>query len=219
MIRMLTATALVLLAACHKSGNEVAARPGTSAPSATVADSTSDTAAIDTTLPPMPDYPQAHDGKLAIHSVGDLELDGTLPAHAGRCRQPAMVEVLAQDPLNGVLILLAVADSGPVAGTYPITFAAEGTPTPPAAQVAIQRLDSHQGAASYQALAGSVEVTGFGKQMSGRLKITVRDLGTEAQSHYAAVFQGLTVQDLDAAWCARAIQADSAAIDSGARKP
>lgn len=218
MIRQLTAAALVLLAACHKSGNEVAARPSDSVRTPAPAETTLTTAPVDTTLPPMPDYPKPTTGKLAMRSVGDLELDGALPAHAGRCRQPSMIEVLAQDPVGGVLVLLAVPDTGPVTGTYPVSFATTGAPTPPASQVAVQRLDAKQAAASYQALAGTVEVTAFGKEISGRFKVTLRDINTEAQSQYAAVFRGVPIRDLDADWCARADKAGSAKPDSASTK-
>ena len=175
-------------------------------------------ALVDTALPPMPDYPKAEHGELRVEAVGDLGEKIGWPARAGRCRQPPMLQILAQDPTQGLLVLLELPDSGEVTGTYPVSFSQGGLPTAPAAQLALERLDPKAGPGTYQALDGSVELSQLDAEASGRFAVTLRNLSTDAQSQIAGSFQGLPVVELDSARCARALPTDSAKADS-AKKP
>jgi len=175
-------------------------------------------ALVDTTLPPMPDYPKAEHGELTVEAVGDLAEKIGWPARAGRCRQPAMLQVLAQDPTQGLLVLLELPDSGEVTGTYPVSFTQEGLPTAPAAQLALERLDPKAGPGTYQALDGTVELSQLDAEASGRFAVTLRNLSTDAQSQIAGTFQGLPVIELDSVRCARALPKDTSKADS-AKKP
>jgi hypothetical protein len=200
--------------ACHGAPKEP---PAKSAPdSAGPMGAHAGAALVDTALPPMPDFPDAEQGELAIHAVGGLADATHWPARAGRCRTPPMLEVLAEAPTEGLLVLLQLPDSGAVTGTYPVTFSQGGLPTAPAAQLAYERLDAKSGPATFQALDGTVELTGFDAEATGRFAVTIRNLSTDVQSQLAGSFAGLPIVELEAKMCARALAKDTTKSDTAA---
>ncbi len=217
MNRLLPLLAIGLLAGCGGAKHETAAKTAgadTSTAAGPPIGAHAGAALVDTALPPMPAYPKAEHGELAVEAVGDLAEKMGWPARAGRCRRPPMLEVLAQDPTQGLLVLLELPDSGEVTGTYPVSFSQSGLPTAPAAQLALERLDPKGGPGTYQALDGTVELSQLDVVASGRFAVTLRNLRTEAQSQVAGTFQGLPIVELDSASCARALPAEKSKADT-----
>jgi len=168
-------------------------------------------AARDTVLPPMPDYPARHKGRLAVTSVGALDTALVWPAHAGRCEDPSLIVVIAEEEpgVGGASLLLRVPPHDTLGGTYPV-IAADSTdfPEPPAARLGIQFLLIRQ-ADTYQAVDGAVDVTAFDRSdLSGRFAVTLRHIGDEHLSRAAGVFDHVTVKTLSPDWCGRVVTDD-----------
>lgn len=158
-------------------------------------------------LPPMPPFPEASRGRLAVQSAGGLhQIKGEWPAEAGVCQRPPMLQVVSQVQGTGTIVLLALPETNRVA-RYPVTLIASGLPTPPAAQIGVQ-VFRPDGPAAYQATEGSVEVYAFTKTVSGRFGVTLRQISTNGRIQYAGAFKEVVIKQLDPAHCAIA---DSAA--------
>ncbi|MBI4421644.1 MAG: hypothetical protein HY560_12535 [Gemmatimonadetes bacterium] len=158
-------------------------------------------------LPPMPPYPEAGRGRLVAQSAGPAgteEIKGDWAARAGTCEQPAMLQVVAQEPGTGTILLLAL-PAGDRVDSYPVTTVSSGLPTPPAAQVAVQ-LFRRTGTFAYQAMEGSVDLYAFEKVASGRFAVTLREITTNTRLLYAGAFREIPVERLDAERCALATQ-------------
>lgn len=158
-------------------------------------------------LPPMPAFPAAARGRLAVQSAGGpKEIRGEWPAEAGMCERPPMLQIVSQVQGTGTIVLLALPETNRVA-RYPVTMIGSGLPTPPAAQVGVQVFRA-DGPGAYQAAEGSVEIYAFEKTISGRFGVTLRQISTNARIQYAGAFREIAVKPLDPAHCA---VADSAA--------
>ena len=133
MIRPLVVSLLLVTVAC----GDRTPPPDETAQAADL-DSLEDAIEAEPALPPMPDYPRADAGQLRARAVGAFELDRGWPARAGRCANPAMVLVIAEEPGSGASVLLQL-PSGGLTGLYPVKLAdSAGMPLPPASQVGVQ---------------------------------------------------------------------------------
>jgi hypothetical protein len=163
-------------------------------------------AVADTVLPPMPDYPARHKGHLVVTSVGALDTGLVWPAHAGRCQDPSLIVVIAEEEqgVGGASLLLRVLPNDTLAGTYPVVDAdSTGVPEPPAARLGIQFLKIRR-ADTYQAVDGAVDVTDSDpSHVSGRFAVTLRHIGDEHLSRAAGVFDHVAVKALSPDWCGR----------------
>jgi hypothetical protein len=102
---------------------------------------------------------------------------------------------------GGTLVLLALPENKVT--TYPVTLVNEGLPTPPAAQVALQ-VFSRVTSTAYQAMDGAVEVYAWGKTVSGRFGITLREINRNDRIRFVGAFRDVPVTKLDSALCAPA---------------
>ena len=156
-------------------------------------------------LPPMPPYPEAVRGRLAVQSAGPpgtQQIARDWVAKAGVCETPPMMQIKGEQPgAGGTLVLLAVPENKIT--SYPVTLVAQGLPTPPAAQVGVQ-VYTKTGSFAYQAQEGSVDVYAFGKTVSGRFAVTLREINSNARLRYAGAFREVPVVQLDPAFCAPA---------------
>ena len=153
------------------------------------------------TLPPMPAFPEPRSGVLNATSTGPHSIDGAWQAQAGLCEDPGTIQVLAEVPGTGTLVLMQLAEGDRI-GTYPITIADSGMPTPPAAQVGVQLFRDAESFA-FQATDGEVEIYGYGVNVSGRFAVTLREIQSNTLVQYAGVFAGVPVEHLSAEYCER----------------
>jgi len=153
----------------------------------------------------MPSYPEAVGGRLVVQSAG---VPGTQPiarewaAQAGVCEAPPMLQIKGEEAgAGGTLVLLALPENKIT--SYPVTLVAQGLPTPPAAQVGVQ-VYTKTGSFAYQAQDGGVDVYAFGKTVSGRFAVTLREINSNARLRYVGTFREVPVAQLGAAFCAPA---------------
>lgn len=200
MTRRFLALATLLLAACG-SGEQAAQADSTAIG---LDEDAVDTAAV-AELPPMPAYPEREDGRLAIAAVGALELSRSWPGRAGRCAQPPMVLLIAEEPGSGASVMLELPPTGTFAGEYPVQFAdSTGKVPAPASQLGIQFFGENV-ANAFQAATGAVEVRELtDTQLSGRFAVTVRHLSTNRLAQVAGTFDRVPVEALPLDWCAQA---------------
>lgn len=162
---------------------------------------------------PMPDYPEPRRGWLVARSAGAFELGGEWQARAAICDDPAVLEVLAEQPGFGTLILLQLPAPDARLARYPITVVDSGAPEPPAAQIGVQ-LFQDRNAHAFQGLSGEVEIYGFAERVSGRYAVVLREIQTDDEVKFAGVFDGIPVEPLPADMCS-AMKEALAAADSG----
>ncbi len=156
-------------------------------------------------MPDMPSYPEPARGKLAVHSAGpagSIEIRGEWPSEAGRCTNPGMLMVVAQEPGTGTIVLLQL-PPGQQETRYPVTTVTSGFPSPPAAQVGVN-LFRPTGQFSYQAAEGEVDLYALNRVASGRFAVTLREINSDARIRYAGAFREVPVKELDPAKCAGA---------------
>ncbi len=167
---------------------------------------------VDTTpvpaLPPMPDHPDQEAGRLAVTAVGSLELSQSWPARAGRCANPRMVLVVADEPGSGASIVLELPAEGDLTGEYPVRLAdSTGTVTAPASQLGVQIFAAGT-ADAYQGSAGAVDVDELtDERLSGRFAVTLRHLTSNRLAQMAGTFHRVNVEALPMDWCAQAAAA------------
>jgi hypothetical protein len=211
--------AIILVTACGDSAEEEAAEQA--AEQAEVASTTADEQPNEEPVPfdslPMPDFPEPQRGRLVAVGAGSYDLDGAWPAVARMCEDPPMMQVIAQEPGIGALVLLQLPEAGQRLTDYPVSIVEEGAPDPPASQVGVQLFLS--GAASaFQAMEGQVSVFEFEERISGRFAVILREIGSGDGQKYAGVFQGISIEQIPEEDCLRVRQslepADSSASDS-----
>jgi hypothetical protein len=194
------ALAAMLLLACG-----TAERTPQADSTAVASDEDSLDAAVAAELPPMPAYPPAEAGKLVVTMAGAMDLARAWPAKAGRCSQPSMVLLIAEEPGGGASILLELPASGDLTGEYPVRLVdSTGVVQAPASQVGLQFYGTRT-ADAYQASTGVVEVSDLtDRRLSGRLAVTVRHLATNQLVQVTGAFQRVDIEALPLDWCAQA---------------
>jgi hypothetical protein len=200
MTRRLPTLAAVLLIACG-TGDRA---PEPDSTDVAVDEQDLDTATVEQ-LPPMPAHPRQEAGRVAVAAVGSLELTRSWPARAGRCADPRMVLVVADEPGSGVSIMLELAAEGALTGEYPVRLAdSAGTVAAPASQLGVQ-IFGEGTADAYQGSEGVVEVDELtDTRLSGRLAVTARHLNSNRLAQVAGTFYRVNVEALPLDWCAQA---------------
>jgi hypothetical protein len=153
----------------------------------------------------MPPYPDAARGRMSVLSAQQRVEDSIRhewPAQAGLCAAPPMLLVKSEEMgSGGTMVLLALPENR--VGTYPVTVVERGLPTPPAAQIGVQ-VFRPTGSLAYQAMDGSVDLYSYGKTVSGRFAVTLREISRNERIRYAGAFKEVPVVELEAALCAPA---------------
>lgn len=151
-------------------------------------------------LPPMPEYPEPHGGRLATVSAGDRDIRGEWRMNAGICREIGLVEMYAGPSGLRTALVLRLPE-GDAIGTYPVVAADADFPTAPAALIAVQVYDEPD-AFGFQAYSGELEITEFGDRLSGRFASTLREIRIDMLTHYAGTFEDIRIETLAADYCA-----------------
>lgn len=166
---------------------------------------------------PMPAVPEPRRGYLVATGAGMYALDGAWEAQAQMCEDPPMLEVLAEQPGIGTLVLLQLPSDGERLTDYPVAIVEQGAPDPPASQIGVQTFQQG-GAHGFQAMEGSVSVYGFDERISGRFTVILREISSNDLQKYAGVFHGIPVAHMSDAecleWKAALATIDSTSADS-----
>jgi len=150
-------------------------------------------------LPPMPDYPNAARGSLAVVSSGDNVIDHEWDAEVGICEGAFLIELYAEDETSGSAIVLQYPDGEPT-GTYPIVGSDSVTIDERAARVGAQVFEESQ-AFAFQAIEGTVEVLSLGEVISGRFASTLREVQSQVLTRYVGTFRDVKIAELSADYC------------------
>jgi len=153
----------------------------------------------------MPEYPEGRRGYLVARSAGGYLLDGAWPAQAAICEDPPVLQVLAQQPGFGTLILLQLPPAAERLTEYPIAIVDSGMPVPPASQIGVQVFQDRNSYA-FQGLSGGIELYGFGDRVSGRFAVTLREIQTDNEAKYAGVFEEIPIEPLAEEMCQAMMQ-------------
>ena len=160
---------------------------------------------VDSLLAEMPRHPRAPGGRLVAVSAGNRDLSGQAAARAGRCEEPSMVQIVAEDVNESsgeswaVLLLLQVPEEEKT-GEYPVAIVESGFPEPPAAQIAVQVISSGR-VEAFQGSTGSAEIYAFDDRISGRFAITVRNINNQDLIQIAGSFRAIEILELPAESC------------------
>ncbi|MBE0591547.1 MAG: hypothetical protein IH616_04020 [Gemmatimonadales bacterium] len=161
---------------------------------------------------PMPEFPEARSGWLIANSAGAYDLRGEWEARAAMCDDPPVLEVLAERPGFGTLVLLQLPEPDARLTRYPIVITDSSAPQPPAAQIGVQ-LFQDRNSYAFQGLSGEVELYGFAERVSGRYAVTLREIQTDNEAKFVGVFDGIPIEALSAEMCL-AMKEAMAASDS-----
>lgn len=168
----------------------------------------------------MPDFPEARRGYLVAAGAGRYTLDGAWEATARMCNDPPMMQLLAQQPGIGTLVLLQLPQENERLTDYPVTIVERGAPAAPASQIGVQ-VFQRGNVSTFQALEGEVTVFGFGQRISGQFAVTLREITTEELQKYAGTFQSVPIEEIPEDDCRRLREAlaapDSSVSDSTSR--
>jgi hypothetical protein len=186
-----------LLAACGGEAEEQQAAP-----------ESADFLDEDAPVPPleMPDYPVQQRGRLVGRAAGPYEIDGAWEARAGICEDPPMLQVVAQEPGTGTLVLLQLPPEGERVTSYPVALIETGFPEAPASQIGVQ-LFVGRNSYAFQAMEGDVEVYAFGERVSGRYAVSLREIGSGDTALYAGVFHAVPIEPIPEEQCLAAKEA------------
>lgn len=155
---------------------------------------------------PMPDFPEPQRGRLVVRGAGSYMLDGAWPAAARMCDDPPMMQIVAQEPGIGTLVLLQLPPASRRLTDYPVTIVEQGAPTAPASQVGVQLFQG--GAASaFQAMEGQVSIHSFGDQISGEFAVILREIASGDGQKYAGVFERVPIEQIPVEDCLRVKEA------------
>jgi hypothetical protein len=151
--------------------------------------------------------PAAQRGELVGRVVDSVAaLGGKARASFGVCRTPPGFQLLAQSDSVDVLVSLALPVDSVGVGEYLVADLADTTEVSRRASVGAQRLQIVD--VAYRAVAGAVWLDRLGRVASGRLDVTLKEVTTDREVRYLAVFERIPVDTLEAAACRPAV-ADS----------
>jgi hypothetical protein len=122
-----------------------------------------------------------------------------------------MLELYAGPPGFGTAVLVRMPHENRV-GEYPVVAAATDFPDAPAALIAVQIFDEPD-ALGFQAYDGTLQLTEFGDEVSGRFTSTLREINVDILTHYLGVFENIPVTSLAEDYC-QALQDSTLASDS-----
>jgi hypothetical protein len=195
MQRRLLAGCCAMLAAC--GGGQAGGNPADSAAAA----------AVDTTPDGMPVFPEASPGQFALNATPRTDLTSVWRARAGLCERPPFLQVQGNVPGFGALLALSIPlDPAGRVAKYPIVYTDSGIPAPPAALLAVQRV-TDKGVFQFQAREGEVDVYAFGRNVSGRISVTLREIATEEPVNVTGVFNAVPVELQSAEYCDKLAEA------------
>src|SRR5260370_19428934 len=153
----------------------------------------------------MPAFPTAQGGRLVVRSSGpsgspDLGREWT--AQAGICDTPSTLQISAEQPgAGGVLVRVAL--SSQKTTSYLIVPVIQGSSTAPGAQMGVQ-VYTKVGSFAYQAQDGSVDVSSFRSNVTGRFAVTLTEITSNARLRFVGSFRDIPVMTLDPSLCAPA---------------
>lgn len=165
---------------------------------------------------PMPEYPEPRRGRLVAVSAGTVELSGSWQGQAGVCDETGFMQILAEVPGRGTLILLQMTPDDRLVA-YPVTIVDVGLPPAPAAQVGVQVLEEG-GTYAFQAAEGEVYLDSIANgEVTGRVATTLREVTSDERVRYAAVFSRIPLTPHTKEYCDQVTAALSPPDSAGAQ--
>jgi hypothetical protein len=148
----------------------------------------------DTTLP------TAQVGDLVGRVAGsDVALAGRARASLGVCPSPRRLQLLASSESTDVLVSLDVPTDSEGVGAYAVAGPTDTTGVIRSARLGAQRLQAVD--LAYRAVGGTVWLDHLGRVASGSLDVMLKEITTDRETRYLAVFERIPVDTLDAAAC------------------
>lgn len=150
----------------------------------------------------MPAYPDMERGRLDALSTGFFDITGSWTARAEVCDDPPILVVQAMSSgarSFGVIVLFHLPSEGRF-GTYRIVTVDSTHPSGAAALIGVQDHRQRLGH-TFEAYAGSAELSAFDERVSGRFAVTMRDFQSDVHVKYAGVFHELPVDRFPDAFC------------------
>ena len=166
---------------------------------------------------PMPELPEPRRRFLVATSAGSQDLSGEWEARAAICDDLGVLQVLADTPGFGTLLLFQMLGAGERVGVYPISHAETGAPEPPASQIGVQ-LFRDGDAFAYQGDEGEVELTAVDERVTGRFAVTLREITTDERVRFTGIFDRVPVESLPQEQCG-AIERALFAADTTDQEP
>ncbi len=124
----------------------------------------------------MPDFPAVEAGQLAaITSTWHEEylFSGSWDATAGRCREPSLIQVLAQSEGLGVILLFGPSRNAGEVGEYEVVSGIRDAPDSSTARVGVQLFPAATRTHVFRGATGIVEIQRIDSVVVGRLAVTM----------------------------------------------
>lgn len=124
----------------------------------------------------MPDFPEVEAGQLAALTSTRQEeylFSGSWDATAGRCREPSLIQVLAQGEGLGVILLFGPSRNADEVGEYEVVSGIRGAPDSSTARVAVQLFPAATRTHVFRGATGTAEIQRIDSVVAGRLAVTM----------------------------------------------
>lgn len=165
-MRTLLAGVVVFVLACSRAPG----RDGEDSPGTAVA---ADTASLT-----VPDRPHPRPERLVTAAVAtrrDIDASGAWHAEAALCRRPPLVQLIAQDPGFGAIILFAPPEGGVAAGVYDILEGTVNLPDSSTARVGVQVYPEGARPAAFVGIHGTLEIESLSTSLVGHLSVIAEE--------------------------------------------
>ncbi len=124
----------------------------------------------------MPDFPEVETGQLAALTSSRQEeylFSGSWDATAGRCREPSLIQVLAQGEGLGVILLFGPSRNADEVGEYEVVSGIRDLPDSSTARVGVQWFPATTRTHVFRGATGTVEIQRIDSLLAGRLAVTM----------------------------------------------
>jgi len=125
----------------------------------------------------MPDFPEVEAGQLAAITSARQEeylLSGSWDATAGRCREPSLIQVLAQGEGLGVILLFGPSRDADEVGEYEVVSGIRDAPDSSTARVGVQLFPPAATRTHvFRGATGTAEIQRIDSVVAGRLAVTM----------------------------------------------
>lgn len=141
-------------------------------------DSSGTAVAGDTTSLTVPDRPHQRPERLVTAAVAtrrDIDASGSWHAEAALCRRPPLVQLIAQDPAFGAIILFAPPEGGGAAGVYDILEGTANLPDSSTARVGVQVYPEGARPAAFVGIRGTLEIESLNATLVGHLAVIAEE--------------------------------------------
>ena len=151
----------------------------------------------------MPDFPEVETGQLAaITSTRQEEFlfSGSWDATAGRCREPSLIQVLAQGEGLGVILLFGPSRNADEVGEYEVISGIQDLPDSSTVRVGVQLFGDAARTHVFLGATGTAEIQRIDSVVAGRLAVTIIESSYRDSVFLAASFH-VPLGNAPDEWC------------------